>query len=195
MPLLIVAQGENNRIDINPEVIAKSSGVVNTVGNNNTVVIEAGCTLEDCNIKLVEHCSFHACASSGLAKLGGYAADNGHVRIGAECWFAFHTRLYLHEPASIIIGDRCLIASKTLITVSDMHEILDMDSGDRINPAQTVTIEEGVWLGEEVAVMKGALIGAGSAVGFRSVVTATIPPNSLAVGIPARVIRDRITWR
>ncbi|MCB8875266.1 acetyltransferase [Acidisoma silvae] len=56
-------------------------------------------------------------------------------------------------------------------------------------------MEDGVWLGEEVAVMKGAVIGAGSAVGFRSVVTTTIPPNSLAVGIPARVIRDRITWR
>ena len=81
------------------------------------------------------------------------------------------------------------------MTASDMHSLLDLDSGERINPAADITVGDGVWLAERVTLMKGVAIGNGSAVGYASVVTRDIPPHCLAAGYPARVLRERITWR
>jgi len=52
-----------------------------------------------------------------------------------------------------------------------------------------VVIENGVWIGESVAVLPGAHIGYGSVIGANSVVKGVIPPGSIAVGTPARVIK------
>lgn len=52
-----------------------------------------------------------------------------------------------------------------------------------------IEIGQNVWLGHDVVVMPGASIGEGSVIGARSTVTTPIPPYSVAVGNPARVIR------
>jgi maltose O-acetyltransferase len=56
-----------------------------------------------------------------------------------------------------------------------------------------VTIEDDVWIGARVVILKGVTIGRGSVVGAGSVVTKSIPPYSVAVGNPCRVIRTRFT--
>jgi acetyltransferase-like isoleucine patch superfamily enzyme len=48
-----------------------------------------------------------------------------------------------------------------------------------------------VWIGVNVSVMDGVVIGRGSIIGAGAVVTSDIPPYSIAVGVPARVIRER----
>ena len=53
-----------------------------------------------------------------------------------------------------------------------------------------ITIEDNVWLGARVIVLGGVTIGADSCIGAGSVVVDDIPPRSLAVGVPARVIRQ-----
>ena len=57
---------------------------------------------------------------------------------------------------------------------------------ERIAP---VRICAGAWLGQNVVVLPGVTIGAGSVIGANSVVRDDIPPRSIAVGAPARVIR------
>ena len=52
-----------------------------------------------------------------------------------------------------------------------------------------IVIEEDCWLGGSVIVLPGVTIGTGSAIGAGSVVTKDIPPFSVAVGNPARVIK------
>ena len=52
-----------------------------------------------------------------------------------------------------------------------------------------VEIGDGAWIGENAIVSPGSTIGAGAVIGANSVVTGAIPPHSLAIGIPARVIR------
>ncbi|OHB58918.1 MAG: hypothetical protein A2Y12_17715 [Planctomycetes bacterium GWF2_42_9] len=58
-----------------------------------------------------------------------------------------------------------------------------------VNPG-TVQIEDEVWLGEGVCVMPNVTIGKHSVIGSNAVVTKNIPPYSVAVGIPAKVIRQ-----
>ncbi|MBW4566496.1 MAG: hypothetical protein KME31_00335 [Tolypothrix carrinoi HA7290-LM1] len=86
-----------------------------------------------------------------------------------------------------------MIANLTDIRTTDSHSILNAE-GDRINPDESIEIGDRVWLTREVMVLKGAEIGSDVVIGARSIVTKKIPPNTLAIGIPAKVVRTNITW-
>ncbi|RLM32799.1 DapH/DapD/GlmU-related protein [Haloarcula sp. Atlit-120R] len=55
-------------------------------------------------------------------------------------------------------------------------------------------IGDNVWIGQGVTVLKGVSIGDGSVIGASSVVSKDIPPQSLAVGQPANVVREDVAW-
>ena len=73
----------------------------------------------------------------------------------------------------------------------------DHDFGDPFDPyraregvvAAPTVIEDGAFLGERVAVLKGVRIGNGSVIGANSVVCSDIPPLTMAAGMPARPLR------
>lgn len=121
-------------------------------------------------------------------------AANSTVSIGSDTIFNRNCHLSAWEGASVHIGKECLF-SDVRIRTSDMHSIIDISSGQRINPAMDTVIEDHVWLGEGVTVYKGVTIGAGSIVGGHSVVTQPIGKCVSAAGIPARVIRTEVTWQ
>jgi maltose O-acetyltransferase len=87
------------------------------------------------------------------------------------------------------IGPNARIGTYVMITDNNFHR-LEPERRDEIPESAPVILEENVWLGGRVIVLPGVTIGAGSAVGAGSVVTRDIPPRSLAVGVPARVIKD-----
>ena len=86
------------------------------------------------------------------------------------------------------------MASEIDMTISDMHSIVDVVSGQRLNPARDIVLEERVWVGQRAMILKGSHIESGSIVGAGAIVTGRIPANSLAVGVPAKVIRSGVTW-
>jgi len=106
---------------------------------------------------------------------------------------------YVHIGAinSIKIGDNVLIASKVFITDHNHGSYGFMDSHsnpktypqDRVLSSAPVVIEDEVWIGEFVSVLMGVTIGKGSVIGSMSLVSKDIPPYSIAVGIPAKVIK------
>lgn len=107
---------------------------------------------------------------------------------------------------SVSIGENVLMASK--IYISDHNHGEYASKSDDGNPAtapnlrklsiRSIVIEDNVWIGEMVSILPGASIGYGSIIGANSVVTGIIPPYSIAVGIPARVIKtynlDKKIW-
>ena len=54
-----------------------------------------------------------------------------------------------------------------------------------------IKIEDDVWIGAGAIILDGVTIGRGSVIGAGAVVTKNIPPYSVAVGVPARVIKKR----
>lgn len=105
---------------------------------------------------------------------------------------------YVHIGAvkSIRIGNNVLMASKIYITDHNHGSYTESNSDhpmsnpiDRKSIGYEVVIEDNVWLGESVCVLPGVTIGEGSIIGALSVVSKSIPPYSIAVGSPAKVIK------
>lgn len=105
---------------------------------------------------------------------------------------------YVHIAAvhKVVIGNNVLIASKVFITdhnhgnyYGDNQSPPDQLPRKRQLNFRDVIIEDNVWLGEYVVVLPGTIIGKGAIIGAMSVVNMDIPPETIAVGIPARVIK------
>jgi acetyltransferase-like isoleucine patch superfamily enzyme len=195
LPLEIVDGGLRNRVSISPEVLMAGTGKVVFTGDDNEVSIEPGCSLLSVSMEFHSGCRFRAGPNCRLAALEVFGADRAHVSIGQGTNFTWHTRLLLHEPGTIRIGDGCMVASGTLFTVSDMHAIVDLETGERTNPARDIVVENDVWVGGNVTVLKGVTIGRGSVIGLGAVVTRAVPPTCVAAGVPARVVRTNVSWR
>ncbi|MDE6062899.1 MAG: sugar O-acetyltransferase, partial [Duncaniella sp.] len=78
------------------------------------------------------------------------------------------------------------------------HALLPEQRNVGVMRARPVTIGDNVWLGANVTVLPGVTVGEGCVIGAGSVVTGDLPPFSLCVGNPCRVIRriteaDRVT--
>lgn len=95
-------------------------------------------------------------------------------------------------PGHIKIGTSCLIASHGGIYASQ-HIFADPNREIRTQGVtrEGIVIEDDSWLGAGVQVLDGVTIGRGSVIGAGAVVTKDIPPYSIAVGVPARVISNR----
>jgi len=114
----------------------------------------------------------------------------GELTIGARTFVGQGTVIGAQER--IEIGTDCLIGEYVTIRDQD-HGIADTsrairEQGYKVAP---VHIGDNVWLGAKVTVCKGVSIGTGCVVGANSVVTHTLPPYSVAIGAPARVMRQR----
>jgi acetyltransferase-like isoleucine patch superfamily enzyme len=125
----------------------------------------------------------------------GADGDPARIRIGR----AVQVNDYVHIGAvqSVRIGDNVLIASKVFISDHNHgaysgdapHDSPDVPPNLRPLSSAPVVIEDNVWIGEFVSVLPGVTIGRGSIIGSMSVVTRDVPPDSIAVGSPARVIK------
>lgn len=94
---------------------------------------------------------------------------------------------YINPTKPVVIGDDTGIGGHCLIfTHGAWANALD---GYPVT-YEPVTLGKSVWLPWRVFVMPGSTIGDGSVIGANSLVSGTIPPNSLAVGTPAKVIRS-----
>lgn len=110
-----------------------------------------------------------------------------HVMIGDGSFI--NRGVYFDAPAPVTIGKHCDIGFNTVFTTT--QHVLHTDYRKRrpAFPSKPIVVEDFVWIGCNVIVLDGVTIGQGSVVAAGSVVTKDIPPNSLAMGTPARVVR------
>ncbi len=96
----------------------------------------------------------------------------------------------------VTIGNDVLIGSKVLITDhnhgfynSTNSSNPDSKPAERELVSKPVIIEDNVWIGEMANILPGVKIGKGSVIGASTVITKNIPPYSIAVGNPAKIIK------
>lgn len=118
--------------------------------------------------------------------------DKPIVRIGNNVMINYDC--HIGGCNSLIIGNDVLIGSKVLITDHSHGEI----SSDSLNLPPSlrsifskgpVVIEDNVWIGEGAAILPGVTLGKNCIIGANSVVTRSIPPNCVACGNPARIVK------
>jgi acetyltransferase-like isoleucine patch superfamily enzyme len=114
------------------------------------------------------------------------ASKRGKITIEKGVYINRYTMIDAHD--SIVIESECMIGPHCYITDGDHGMERDLPVGHQPMTTAPVRLEEGVWLGAGVKVLKGVIIGRHAVVGAGAVVTKSIPPGAIAVGIPAKVI-------
>jgi len=110
---------------------------------------------------------------------------NSKIEIGNNCGFS---GTVIAASEHIKIGDNVMCGGNVTITDTDFHGI-STDTRNSSGLSHPVIIEDNVWLGLNVVVLKGVTIGQGSVIAVGSVVNKSIPINVVAGGIPAVVIK------
>lgn len=175
--------GENVRIGkgvkiVNPEYISLGDGVI-----------------------ISDHCTLIARGPGGI-EIGDYVfihqrvfmdtetKDRGFIKIGNEAYIGTGTTLFGH--VGLEIGEHALLAQN--VTCTPCTHIYKDPDDFIINQGTTlrkVTIGKDAYIGMGVDIMYSGDIGEGSVVGSGAVVAKPIPPYSVAVGNPAKVIKER----
>ncbi|MFG3042513.1 sugar O-acetyltransferase [Streptomyces sp. NPDC048330] len=140
-----------------------------------------------------------AAARQLLGELLGFAGEGVEVRpplyvdygtnitIGARTFVNYN--LTALDVATITIGDDCQIGPNVQL-LTPTHPLEPQPRRDKLEAARPITIGDNVWLGGGVIVCPGVTIGDNSVIGAGSVVTKDIPANVVALGSPARPVRN-----
>jgi acetyltransferase-like isoleucine patch superfamily enzyme len=137
------------------------------------------------------------------------------VRIGAGTVISDDTMIVAlncpQEDRCVVIGDFCFVGRRNFLSAGSLIELGDycltgpdchFVGSDHVNdspfvpylaagatPGGIIRIGDNCWLGARVTILKGVTIGFGSVIGASSVATKDIPPLSIAVGHPARILK------
>jgi acetyltransferase-like isoleucine patch superfamily enzyme len=143
-----------------------------------------------------------------------FHARRGHGRlvIGPWCWIGNDNKLRAHEGqltlgAKVVMGRDNVINTYLDIEVGDASILadwiyicdfdhrfdrLDVPIKDQGIVKSPVRVGSDVWIGEKASVLRGVDIGHGSVVASHCLVNTDIPPFSIAVGVPVRVVKSRL---
>lgn len=144
--------------------------------------------------------------------------SHNRIRIGDRCWcdrtdfyieddnniieIANHSAINatVHfaaiEGTEILVGTECLFSGNIDIRTGDSHTIMDLGTKKRINPSESVSIGNHVWVGTGVTMLKGSIIPDNCIVGARSLVTKRYETtNCVIAGSPAKEVKCGIDWQ
>ncbi len=177
------SMGENVKIGkgvkiVNPEFISVGNDV--TISDHVTLIArgEKGITLSD-GVRLQDR-----------VYLDTERVEEGYITVGKGVYIGTGTTLFGHR--GLEIGDDCLLAQGINLTpyshiFDDPSRIIYSQGGH----CEKVTIGNDVYIGMGCKIMYSGNIGEGSVIGCGSTVVKPIPPYSVAVGTPAKVIKER----
>lgn len=143
--------------------------------------LPGGITIGD-NTFLMHHTMLHVFNFRNLPRAG--------IHIGQNCFLGEFN--VIRGQGGVRIGDNVYTGPMVqIVAVNHVYQDPARPIREQGITAEGIVIEDDVWLGAGVTVVDGVTIGRGSVIGAGSVVTKDIPPYSIAVGAPAKPIKDR----
>lgn len=138
--------------------------------------------------------------------------QNSKLELNGNFNAYYNTEIYLFENAQlslgysylnagsqircmekIEIGNQCAIGRNVMIMDFDAHTI-NYGDGSKNRITAPVKIGNHVWIGCGATILKGVTIGDGAIIGAGAVVTKNVPANSVVAGVPAKVIKNNVSW-
>ena len=162
-------KGINNEIYFGRKSIIKNSKI-SIRGRNNKIIFDDECTMIRIIIK--------------------FEGNNSILRIGKKTTIE-GMKIWM-EDGKIEIGNNCILAYEIEMRNTDNHSIYMNEI--RINPNKDIKIEDNVWIGARVMILKGTKIEEGSIVGAGSIVSGNFGKNVIIAGNPAKQIKENIRW-
>lgn len=193
------AAAEKLRVEYYKPLFRKMGDNV-TIGSGVKIVNPQNISLGN-NVVISDNCTLYARSPKGITigdtstlKHGVYldteTEDEGYIDIGKRVYIG--TGCCLQGHMGLEIGDDTLLAQNITITpyshnFSDPGKLIQAQGGK----SRKVIIGKDCYIGMDCCILYSADVLEGSVVGSGSVVVHTIPPYSLAVGVPAKVIKQR----
>ena len=130
-----------------------------------------------------------------MSAVGRSAGETAELTIGDFTTIWYGTVISVRHRVSI--GRECAISWNCTIIDNDMHQlVVDEEAGETAGKKPNhVVLEDHVWLGAGVTVLKGVTIGHDAVVAAGAIVTKDVPPLTLVAGVPARPVRQLRGWR
>ena len=132
-----------------------------------------------------------------MSRLVGYRVDDGfrlfppvytdfgkNIKIGKDVFV--NSGCCFQDQGGVTLGDGCLVGHNVVFATLD-HDIRPERRGDMT--AAPIVVGKNVWIGAHATILKGVTIGDGAIVAAGAVVTRDVPPNTIAAGVPARVVK------
>lgn len=137
----------------------------------------------------------------GEVRIDGAGPMNVSFRLFRDCFIRIEEGVTINQArivcdnADIHVGRNGLWSDEIIIQSNDQHGIIDLNTLKPINGGRRhVKIDEHVWIGRRAIIMPDVSIGRESIVAAGSCVTSDMERNSIYAGVPARKIREAITW-
>jgi len=118
-----------------------------------------------------------------------YINKDAHLKVGVKGYINHNANISCFKE--ITIGDDTVISEGVTIRDSDNHT-LEIEGFEMLGP---VHIGNHVWIGLNVTILKGVSIGDGAVIAAGAVVTKDVPPAALVGGVPARILRENVSWK
>lgn len=132
-----------------------------------------------------------------MSRLVGYRVDDGfrlfppvytdfgkNIKIGKDVFV--NSGCCFQDQGGVTLGDGCLVGHNVVFATLD-HDKCPSRRGDMT--AAPIVVGKDVWIGAHATILKGVTIGDGAIVAAGAVVTRDVPPNTIAAGVPARVVK------
>ena len=128
-----------------------------------------------------------------------FAFNLGKIIIGKYSYIGKDTQI--DSCVKVEIGNYCMISNNVLIQDHNSHPVNKLDRRKQLIKLQDrptnvyeaetkkIIIGDDVWIGTDSTILKGVTIGNGSIIAARAVVTKNVPPNSIAAGNPAIIVK------
>lgn len=169
-----------------------------------TFEIQSGNLVFICAGAELTRCTVHASGKGGIIVIGPEARLKNVVLMvsGRDCSLVVGAgtswesgRGFSSKQSRLLaIGQDCMFSNTVSLRTNDAHGIFDLSTHEHINPPEDVVVHAHVWLGNGARVSKGAEIGMSTIVGQASVATGKLDPRCVYAGVPARKLREKVTW-
>ena len=138
---------------------------------------------------------------------GFYFSIGPNCEVSVGSWTYIGSDLDAYVRVGITIGNHCMISHGVTLMDYDGHSITsngsdtgNIDAGGGGEPvnfggAKSILIEDHVWIGAGVTILKGVRVGKGAVIGMNSVVTKDVPSRAIVCGNPATVVKKDISWK
>ena len=142
------------------------------------------------NVKIYhpDQVNLYGCTIGDDSRIGSFVEIQKNASVGSRCKISSHS--FICE--GVVIEDEVFVGHGVMFTNDRLPRATNPDGspmGEEDWTVESTRVKRGASIGSNVAIVSGVTIGAYAMIGAGAVVTKDVPPNSLAVGVPARVIK------